>query len=142
MQPRVLSVVLVSSALCLGACSSDLVEPERIQGLFDLIYVGDAHVPAFGAPSAGCPLLIDHGSIALDSNGRFSAVIDAGTALCANGDSIPAAYPDAGTYEIVGDSIVFQPDGVSPAYSGTFVGGESFLEVHHSRGTYTYFRYR
>jgi hypothetical protein len=141
-QRRFFALLLPWLCLLVGACEEDPTGPEGIQGLFDLQYVGDTLLPVLGAASGGCPVLIDHGSIALDTSGRFSAVIDAGTALCANGDSIRAATPDAGTYQIVDDSIKFTPDGASPAYSGVFIGGDHFLELHHPRGTYTYFRYR
>jgi hypothetical protein len=139
---RFLFPVLPSLCLLVGACGDDPTGPEGIQGLFDLQYVGETLLPVLGAESGGCPLIIDHGSIALDTGGRFSAVIDAGIALCANGDSIRAATPDAGTYQIVGDSIEFRPDGTSPPYSGVFIGEGHFLELRHPRGTYTYFRYR
>src|SRR5688500_4165340 len=91
--------------LLLGACDEDPTEPEAIHGLFDLQYVEGTLLPVLGAASGGCPVLIDHGSIALDTSGRFSAVIDGGTAICPNGDSIRSATTDAGTYKLVGDGI-------------------------------------
>jgi hypothetical protein len=140
---RFLLLVLPWMCSLAAACSDDSTGPEGIQALFDLVYVDDQPLPVVGAPSGGCPVLIDHGSIALDTSGRFSAIIDAGTAQCPDGQSSRAYWPDAGTYRVIGDSIEFEPDGTSPAYSGRFVGGDPFvLELHHPRGTYTYFRFR
>lgn len=138
-----LPLVFLSCCFLAAACSEGLTEPGDFQGLFDLVSVGDAELPVLGAPSGGCPLLIDHGSVALDSSGRYSAVIDAGITQCANGDRHLAYTPDAGTYAIFGDSIEFEPDGAPAAYWGRFVDADRhFLELHHTRGTYTYFRFR
>jgi len=140
---RFLPLVLPWFCSLVAACGGDSTGPEGIQGLFDLQLVDDTPLPVLGAPNGGCPVLIDHGSIALDTSGRFSAMIDAGTTQCSNGQSNPAYWPDAGTYRIIGDSIEFEPDGTSPAYSGRFIGVDLFvLELHHPRGTYTYFRFR
>jgi len=139
------SLLLLASFISwtLVACDSDGTGPDEMHALFDLTQVEDTPLPVLGAPNGGCPVMIDHGSVALDSNGRFSAMIDAGATQCEDGESQLAYWPDAGTYGIFGDSIAFDPDGDSPAYSGRFVDGDRhFLELHHPRGTYLYVRFR
>ncbi|MFO8174358.1 MAG: hypothetical protein ACQET1_10200 [Gemmatimonadota bacterium] len=140
---RFLVLFLALASGTLVACDGDATGPEGMHALFDLTHVEDSPLPVLGAAQGGCPVLIDHGSIALDSNGRFSAMIDAGTTQCEDGDSHPAHWPDAGVYRIFGDSIEFDPDGDSAPYSGRFVDEDRhFLELHHPRGAYLYVRFR
>lgn len=140
---RFLALLLSIPSSAFIACESEATGPEEMHGLFDLTEVANTPLPALGAPNGDCPVLMDHGSIALDTSGRFSAMIDAGTTQCANGDSNPAYWPDAGSYRIRGDSIEFDPDGDSPTYSGKFMDADrKFLEMDHPRGTYLYARFR
>lgn len=136
--------LLSTIILSLSACDSPTT-PERVQGLYELIQFDGTSLPAKGSPNGGCSLLVTHDSIALDSNGRYAAVINAGPVTCPDGNTHEAYWPDAGTYQIQGERIDFQPDDPAAlAFSGRFASAGSVerysLTIEHVRGTYDYMR--
>jgi hypothetical protein len=132
-----------ATAFLTGACDSP-TEPKGVQALYTLIRLNGEQLPTAGATNGGCAVTVTHGSFALDSNGRYSALLDAGDSQCPNGLTGKAYWPDSGRYRIAGAQIHFVPDGSDAPYDGHFVPADTasqfVLEVSHARGQYSFFR--
>jgi hypothetical protein len=144
MRHRRIIPVLAISIILASACSDSPTEPQGIQALYTLITLNNHNLPTLGAPNGGCPVNVTNGSFALDTSGRYSALLDAGDSVCPDGRIGKAYWTDSGSYTIHGAQIELVPDGDDAPYSGHFEAAgeetEFLLVVNHTRGEYHFFR--
>jgi hypothetical protein len=116
-RPRQVALVVALSWLAaLAACASDSMSPEDVAGLYELILVDSASLPAVTDSTAQAVTRVDSGAISIDPDGFYTMAIVTQTTP-AGGDPDPGLFSEEGTLRFT-DEGVFRLETDSTAWTG------------------------